>query len=136
MAPKWQRDRHMPQRIQTYGLMTCAFPGRSGMVDIQGFIHEFETAASFPGAPKKEMRMAVFNGERNDHDVRVRGTDGNQIECGNIVSLADNEIPGIGAIGADMEILLFHRFALTPHTPATDAMTLDDTSGYKSRQFR
>jgi hypothetical protein len=52
-----------------------------------------------------------------------------------IVSLADNEIPGIGAIGAHMEILLFHRFALTPHTPVTNAMTLDDTSGCKSRYF-
>jgi hypothetical protein len=34
-----------------------------------------------------------------------------------------------------MEVLFFHRYNLTPHTPVTDAMTSDDSSMCKNREF-
>ena len=54
--------------------------------------------------------MAVLDGERNDNDLRVRRADRYEVECCVIVRLADDEIPGVGAVGAHMEVLFFHRF--------------------------
>ena len=81
--------------------------------------------------------MAVLDGEGNDDDLRDIGcADADQVESGIVVRFADNEIPGIGALGTHMEIVSFHRWSLTPHSPAITAMTLDDTSGRKNRNNR
>ena len=81
--------------------------------------------------------MAVLDGKGHDDDLRDIGrTDADQVESGIIVRFADDEIPGIGALGAHMEIVSFHRWSLTPHSPATTAMTLDDTSDRKNRNNR
>lgn len=70
--------------------------------------------------------MTVFYGKRYNDNFRIRGTDTYQVECGIIVCLAHDEVTGIRAFGAHMEILFFHRLNLTPHSPIIKAMTSDD----------
>ena len=103
---------------------------------IQCLIEYLETGTLFPGSPQKEMRMTVLNGKGNDNDLCIGCADPNQIKRGIIVRFAHNEVSGISAVGAHMEILFIHHLTLTLHTPATDAMTLDDTSGCKNRSFQ
>ena len=80
------------------------------MVGVQFFIEDLEAEARFLRTPEKEVGMTVLNGERNDNDLRVRRADRDQVESCEIVRLADDEIPGVGAVGAHMEVLFFHRF--------------------------
>ena len=79
--------------------------------------------------------MAVFNGKGNDDNLwHIGRADTDQVESGIVVRFADNEIPGIGALGGYVEIVFMHRLYLTPHAPATVAMTLNDSSRHKCRK--
>ena len=80
------------------------------MVGVQSFVEDLETETRFLRSPEEEVGVAVLYGERNDNDLRVRRADRDQVESCEIVRLADDEIPGVGAVGAHMEVLFFHRF--------------------------
>ena len=82
--------------------------GRS-IVAIKSLEEDLEPGTTFLRPPKQDMWMAVFDGEGNNDDMRIGRADADQIERGIIVVFADNEIPGVGAVGAHMKKSLFHR---------------------------
>ena len=82
--------------------------------------------------------MAIFDGKGYDNHPRtIGGTHTYQVESSIIIALADNEVAGIGAIGANMEeLFLLHRWYLSPRAPATNAMAADDMLVVKMAFFR
>ena len=75
--------------------------------------------------------MAVFYGERNNCRFGIGGTDTYKVERGKIVNFANNEVSGIRAFCANVEIIFIHRDNLTPHSPIINAMTSDGSHGNK-----
>ena len=81
--------------------------------------------------------MTVFDRKRNDNNMGVGRADGYQVEGGIVISLADNEIAGAGAIGANVvELFGMHRFRSRLMLTPPFAMTADDLSGVKLAFFR
>ena len=113
-------------------------PCRSDIMPVQPFEHFFKGGTVLFGPPQQHMRMAVFNRKRNDNDPGVVGRAyGNQVEGSIIIARANNEVAGVGAIGANVvELFGMHRFRSRLMLTPPFAMTADDLSEVKLAYFR
>ena len=80
--------------------------------------------------------MAVFNGKRNDDSPGIGGAYANQVECGIVVARAQDEVAGVGALGANVvKLFLVHRLLSRLMLPPPFAMTADEIVLYKVDGF-